>query len=688
MPKKQQSSQKNTSKKNIVRVLGMTLLIAITGLNSFLIWTMERGETDETNREILSTSKHFEEIEPCVEGGQMIYVGIDENFDGLLSDEEIDSSTLLCHGFQGLSGPQGQPGTSGNDGLDGRSYLLDIQNISQDSDICGGQGITINAGQDGDNDGLLQMSEVVSSSVLCHGSMGTAGLNGTNGSSGYSALVEQSRPPEWMCGSGISISFGIDDGGQTGIAEDGVLQSDEIISSLQLCFDTYVPLRSTDIISGAGNSFTSNCEEVTHIEHTPFVVFSAVDSIVGCEPHIMNLATGATELIFDINPTGDSLPGSTFGFLHVPSTPWVYFDADDGTGVQMWALHTEDLTVLPLLGSIERNALVWNDGLVVWNQSNQVSWTNSTELLPIEQGISNEHLALEFEQMSNVSRLGEVFAVVADNILFMSAVLDDAEQVIISISHNITVWHIPHDGDLVLLESCRTDDGTAFVALQDEEKQILHLLDDGGFQWLTNLQYDGSDTTLRHLGDNIGLHYLNETLVFDAVTEGIDAMLWSVNLNTLEATELSNQHLAIGQSAGGVSMNNMIYFDCISPSYGHELCFSDGSTSGTGTIDSLRPGIQSSQPRHIETHGEHLFIVAHGVENSNLESSALWVLHEGGLEFVFNPYPGTTNDAQTGLYGDLVLSSTHLFFIAHDGTHGHELYSWNILQYDEQWIFI
>ena len=53
--------------------------------------------------------------------------------------------------------------------------------------------------------------------------------------------------------------------------------------------------------------------------------------------------------------------------------------------------------------------------------------------------------------------------------------------------------------------------------------------------------------------------------IFDAVTEGIDAMLWSVNLNTLETTQVSSQHLAVGQSAGGVSMNDKIYFDCISP---------------------------------------------------------------------------------------------------------------------------
>ena len=688
MPQKQQTNKRITSKKINGRVIGMTLLIALTGLNSFLIWSMEHNDSNQSNREILSTSKHFEEIEPCVEGGQMIYVGIDENFDGILNDEEVDSSTLLCHGFQGLSGPQGQPGASGSDGVDGQSYLLNIQNMTGDSDICSGQGITISAGQDIDLDGLLQLSEVVSSSVLCHGSIGQTGLNGMNGTSGYSALVEQTAPPVWMCDRGISISFGIDNGGQTGIAEDGVLQSEEIISSLQLCFDTYAPGRSTDVFSGISDSFAPSCSELTHIENSPLVIFAAVDSIAGCEPHILNLATGATELMFDINPSGDSLPGSNLGFLHVPSSPWVYFDADDGTGVQIWAFHIEDYTVLPLLGSIERNALVWNDGLVVWNNSNQVTWTNSTELLPIEQGGSSEHIVFEFEQMSNISRLGEVFAVVSNNVLFMSAFLNDAEQVIVSISHNITVWHIPHDGDLVLLESKRTDNGTAFIALQGEEKQILHLLDDGGFQWLTHLQYDGSDTTLRHLGDNIGLHYLNETLVFDAVTEGIDAMLWSVNLNTLETAQLSSQHLAVGQSAGGVNMNNMIYFDCISPSYGHELCFSDGSASGTGVIDSLRPGIQSSQPRHIESYGEHLFIVAHGVENSSLEPSALWVLHEGNLQFVFNPYPGGTNDAQTGLYGDLVLSNTHLFFIAHDGTYGHELYSWNILQYNEQWVFI
>ena len=61
----------------------------------------------------------------CENGGFSIQIGIDDNMNGELSGEEVDSVKNVCHGSQGLSGPMGNRGywgyngTNGSDGIDG-----------------------------------------------------------------------------------------------------------------------------------------------------------------------------------------------------------------------------------------------------------------------------------------------------------------------------------------------------------------------------------------------------------------------------------------------------------------------------------------------------------------------------------------------------------------------------------------
>ena len=46
---------------------------------------------------------------------RIFFLGTDFDGNGQLSIDEITTSTKVCHGQQGLSGPQGQSGVNGND---------------------------------------------------------------------------------------------------------------------------------------------------------------------------------------------------------------------------------------------------------------------------------------------------------------------------------------------------------------------------------------------------------------------------------------------------------------------------------------------------------------------------------------------------------------------------------------------
>jgi ELWxxDGT repeat protein len=686
MPSKQQpQGTKQSNKFRRLRAIGLVALVCATALNSYFLLNKDESQDDIVHQTLMTTSKHFQDISPCVEGGEMIYIGFDSDENGRLDDNEIDSSTLLCHGFQGLSGPQGQPGLQGGDG---HIALLDVKQLNQTSTQCNGDGIEFSSGLDLDDNGMLEEIEVVSSSVLCNGRIGLDGVSGTNGSNGFSALVEQMQPPEWLCNRGIMVAFGIDDGGSEGQSNDGMLHESEIRDWLNLCFDDNEPQRRTDIFQGSGNSFSTNCAKLTHLDKSPHVLFSAVDGTLGCELHRHDLGSNTTSLVFDLNPSGDSFPGRNIGFTSARADSWVYFDANSGSQEQMWAVHPQNWTMVPVLDATLRQPFVWSDGVVMWNQSNHISWTNDTSLNPITEAMLQSSLSDIVMIRDHLTNLGEFFALAFESTLYMSALLDGATQVIVAIDDELRMWNVPSESNTVLSMPSRTQQGTAFIATQGGDKQILHLLDDGGYIWLTDLEYDGPDTTLEHLGDNIGLNYIEERIVFDAVTEGIDAMLYYVDVNSLEVGLLSTELLAVGEQTGSERIGKTIFFDCISAAYGHELCQTDGTSEGTSVIDTLMPGFQSSQPKHVGLVGGQVILLAHGLDASTYHASSLWMVKDGLPTLMFNPYLGASNDAQSGMYGELVISSTHLFFIAQDGNQGHELFVWNILEYDEQWLFI
>ena len=57
--------------------------------------------------------------ERCPHGGTLVSTGIDDNGNGVLDDEEVDSSEAICHGTPGEDGEDGQDGEQGNPGEQG-----------------------------------------------------------------------------------------------------------------------------------------------------------------------------------------------------------------------------------------------------------------------------------------------------------------------------------------------------------------------------------------------------------------------------------------------------------------------------------------------------------------------------------------------------------------------------------------
>ncbi len=116
----------------------------------------------------------------CPGGGILVETGIDENGNGILDDNEVDSAEKVCNGSAGSDGADGTNGTNGVNGSAGAD---------------GQDGVDGTNGANGTN-----------------GVDGTNGTNGVNGSNGLPALVNQSAEPAGAnCTSGgVRLDVGTD----------------------------------------------------------------------------------------------------------------------------------------------------------------------------------------------------------------------------------------------------------------------------------------------------------------------------------------------------------------------------------------------------------------------------------------------------------------------------------------------
>ena len=200
------------------------------------------------------------------------------NLTGPQGNSGIDGNdgTNGTDGANGSNGADGQDGTNGVDGLDGGDgsdgvngfTSLLVSSVEAIGVNCATGGIRIDSGIDDNGDNFLSPQEIDDTEFVCNGddgndgtdgndgADGADGADGVNGSSTTTMMVARlSIAPTYLgCnGTGQLFQQGMDDGSGGGIAQNGILESGEIISSSLIC-TTFSVDQVEDLFVGSNGS--------------------------------------------------------------------------------------------------------------------------------------------------------------------------------------------------------------------------------------------------------------------------------------------------------------------------------------------------------------------------------------------------------------------------------------------------
>lgn len=629
----------------------------------------------------------------CTEGGTDIFIGTDYNQNGVLEDVEISSTTKICHGKEGLSGPQGANGDSGETGDNGSSSLVRTVMINFGNATCPQGGLAIYAGIDQNQNDYLDDEEFATVSEVCDGKIGADGDGGANGAP---ALVDKQTPPSNICPVGFILRFGIDDGSGNSSAFDGILSDDEVDEELKVCSTPLTAGRISNFQSGIGNGVNSMCSESTLIESKQLIIQSAVHPVDGCELWITEGNMQTTTLLSDINPSGDSLPGYALGFTNVVNFQgeFVFFDADDGVnGRTLWVSDgTEIGTTLVANPFAQTNIAAFSkiipfaQGVVFTTSSGAMYWANSTTVSAISQIPTFDSSAQNSLNNSFSSMSPDAFTILdsdAANLWFIAKDSNgDLEPFQLSTSGQLTAYDVNPNGNSLAGSSAITDHGLVVVATANSGRQLA-LLDSGNVTWLTSLMDTSNGNWPTNVGTGLGLHSLDDKVIFDAQTTGVNPTLWAYDFNNGMTTSLSNEIVIPGERTDAVINAGKIFFDCVTSTFGSELCSSDGTIDGTIVATDLSAGVVDSDVRHISILGEDIIFIASGDD----VGFALWSLDSTGeITMQYDAYQGVGNDSESGQFGNLIISDTQVLFVAQDGSNGNELYAWTHLELTAEWL--
>ena len=638
----------------------------------------------------LVESEPFTEQAPCNEGGVRLHTGFDLNENGVLDLGERQDTVALCQGLRGLSGPQGQAGISG---LSPHPQRLSMEMVPLGNETCLQGGVIMRSGLDLNTNDFLEQEEVQSETMLCNGTMGqngSSGLNGTHGSIGASALVDKVTAPTYLCLDGFIVRFGVDDGAGDGVENNGLLENEEVRSTLNFCFAPLRHERVTDIFGGTGNSMTTGCDSAAWMDHTGLFVFAANDGVNGCELHTHNLERNTTAMVLNLHSTGDASPGRDLGIVPVEDGRRVLFDADDGlNGRQLW-VSDGTLNGTESLGSVEMTPpLTWADGLLFRSTSNQMLWTNGTDLrdwltLPSWNTMQQQNAAAN---LSGLSNLGQAWIHADGMAVWFSAsdVTGDVEPYKLTPQGGVIAWNINDFGSVQLENLLSIENDAIAVASRGGVKQALRLFDNGSHDWLTSISPASGDT---NLGEGMGLHLIGENLVYDAMTVQGEPRLWTTNLANGITLQLSSSLLAPGAQIGVANTGERLLFDCMTSTSGLETCISDATPQGSRVLSDMTPGMMSSDLRAFVAVGDDWLVVSDGTIDGTSIGVSLWAVEGEAMRLVYNPWTGSSNSSEALNYGQMVLSPTQAWFIAHDGVHGHEWHRWSHGELSDDWIVI
>ena len=122
----------------------------------------------------------------------------------------------------------GADGQDGADGVDGHSSLIAVTSVAAGNDHCKGGGSRIESGLDLDGNDTLDSGEVTSTAYVCNGADGADGFDGTDGAS--SLVSASTEPAGAQCGAGgLRIDTGLD------LSGEGTLDPAEIEATSYVC---------------------------------------------------------------------------------------------------------------------------------------------------------------------------------------------------------------------------------------------------------------------------------------------------------------------------------------------------------------------------------------------------------------------------------------------------------------------
>jgi ELWxxDGT repeat protein len=700
----EQNTDKNKkSRKKFYAFLQVIIIVLALGLSTYSILLTEsndvnKGSLSNEGNEVLVRTEGREADHICTEGGADIFIGNDRNKNGILEESEVTSTTRLCHGKEGLSGPQGATGPNGFSGV---NSIIDTEEVELGNLTCYYGGLLIKSGLDNNSNNVLDVEEIIDEQFLCNGQIGSDGINGTKGAP---ALVEKSNPPAYLCSNGVILKFGVDDGTGQATAMDGILQPDEVRDNLKICSQ---PLNSgliSDFSLGITNGMNTACASMNWLESKSMLISAGSDGINGCELWTSMATLSSTSLLIDINPTGDSTPGLWLGMHELINNgnELVFFDADDGlNGREMWvsdgtANGTQRITSTNGVNDglkISSKISPWMNGMVFTNFENKFMWSDGStavELFDAPFFSTSMQIILDSSTSDmSVHTLTELWPSETGMWFSAATVTEDLEIHHISNSGVLTSWNLNTlEGSMP--SSLITNGADNIVIAEDGNngRQLARLNWDGTHNWVTSLTLQNNGASATNVGVRMGLNLIGDILVFDAQTSGVDTTLWGFNITTNSAQELSNLILAPGENSGAVYLDGKIWFDCVTATSATELCYSDGTIAGSKLAHEFQPGISSSDIREIVVVNHQLLIIADGEEDGIDSGHCLWVLNSQTLEasIAYDPWSGTGNNSQSGTYGELEVSNEILFFIANNGFNGHEIHSWSPLGLTGDWL--
>ena len=669
-----------------------TVLQTLTLVGVLLLAVYNNALLNTAPQEDLATpwlveSEPFAPLEPCNEGGIRLHTGFDVNGNNLLDVGERMDTAVLCNGLRGLSGPQGQAGINGVDAV---HQVLETTTLQEGDDTCPEGGAMMTSGLDLNQNQMLEESEVLNETVLCNGALGLDGIDGEHGTSGATALVDKVAAPSYICADGFLIRFGVDDGFGQGLAFNGVLEDDEVRETLNFCFEPLRSERVADVFPNSGDSMTAGCDAAAWSNAMSGFFFAANDGVNGCELHVHHPESNTTSLVVDLHGNGESMPGRYLGLNTLHNGAMLVFDADDGTnGRQLWASDgTANGTAL--LGPVEIvQPVPWAEGLLFRSPSHQLMWTNGTDLrdwLTLPSWNTSLQQSLQ-DLLADLDHIGEAWLHADEQAMWFSAAdeFGDVEPYRLERDGTLTSWTVNDFGSSQLSDLLSDGDDVLAVGVRGGVKQVIRLNDNGSHAWLTSIAPVSGDT---NLGEGMGLQRIGDNLVYDAVVSSNEARLWTTNLANGITLQLSTTLLSPGAQVGVANTGERLLFDCLTASTGMETCITDGTPQGSHVLHDLTPGLMSSDLRGIAAVGEGWLVVSDGLVDGLSQGVALWAVEGTAMRLVSDPWTGSGNSSEALTYGQLLISPTQAWFIAHDGGHGHEWHRFSHGELSDDWIVI